>query len=134
MLGISNIDHIGIRVFDLATARSFYEKLGFVFVIGPVGPEPVAIMKHPCGVVINFILNANCSPKDNILMDINERHAGYTHIALRVTNLIEVKNQLDDLGIIITEGPIDFGDNYGSSLFIRDQDRNVIEFHQLADA
>ncbi len=41
-----------------------------------------------------------------------------------------VKTQLDNLNIVITEGPVDFGGNYGSSLFIRDQDRNVIEFHQ----
>lgn len=127
---ITAIDHIGIRVSDLSTARSFYEKLGFDFIEGPIGPEPVAIMKHPSGVVINFILNADVCPEDNILMDIPQRHAGYTHIALQVNNLDEVKLTLDNLEIYITEGPIDFGNNHGSSLFIRDQDRNVIEFHQ----
>ena len=130
MNNIIGIDHIGIRVYDLSIARKFYENIGFIFIEGPTGPEPVAIMKHPCGIVINFILNAEESPEKNILMDIPERHAGYNHIALRVTNLMEMKLHLDSLNITITEGPVDFGANYGSSLFIRDQDRNVIEFHQ----
>ncbi len=132
MKNIIGIDHIGIRVAELSTARKFYENLGFIFIGGPTGPEPVAIMKHPCGMVINFILNAVNSPEKNILMDMPERHAGYTHVALRVTDLMTVKAQLDKLNITITEGPVDFGESYGSSLFIRDQDRNVIEFHQSA--
>ena len=126
------IDHIGIRVSDLTSARAFYENIGFVFIVGPTGPEPVAIMEHPCGVVINFILNADCSPDENILMDISERHAGYTHMALRVKDLSEVKSHLDNLSITITEGPINFGGDFGSSLFIRDQDKNVVEFHQVS--
>ncbi len=129
---ITGIDHIGIRVSELSTARAFYEKLGFVFVEGPIGPEPVAIMEHPGGVVVNFILNAERSPDKNILMDIPERHAGYTHVALRVNDLAKVESELKKLNIVITEGPVDFGGNHGSSLFIRDQDRNVIEYHQQA--
>ncbi len=82
MNSITGIDHIGIRVAKLSTARKFYENLGFIFIEGPTWPEPIAIMKHPCGVVINFILNAASSPEKNILMDIPERHVGYTHVAL----------------------------------------------------
>lgn len=130
MINVTGIDHIGIRVSSLDTARAFYEKLGFEFVEGPVGPEPVAIMRHPGGVIINFILNADSCPTENILMDIPERHAGYTHVALRVSDLLAVKARLDEMGIVITEGPIEFGDGHGSALFIRDQDKNVIEFHQ----
>ncbi len=132
MNNIIGIDHIGIRVSNFSVARKFYEDLGFIFIVGPTGPEPVAILKHPSGVVINFILNADKSPEKNILMDIPERHAGYTHVALRVSDLMETKRHMDKLNIVITEGPINFGKNYGSSLFIRDQDRNVIEFHQSA--
>ena len=55
---ITGIAHIGIRVHDLARSRSFYEQLGFHFVVGPVGPEPVAILTHPSGITINFILIA----------------------------------------------------------------------------
>jgi len=54
----------------LARSRAFYSKLGFEFVVGPVGPEPVAIMKHPAGVEVNFILNANVAEAPNVLMDV----------------------------------------------------------------
>lgn len=129
---IIGIDHVGIRIRDLATARVFYEKLGFIFIDGPIGPEPVAIMRHPCGIVVNFILNAVESTPGNILMDIPEKHAGYTHIALKVTDLNAVQTVLNKHRIVIAEGPIHFGKKYGTSLFIRDQDHNVIEFHQAA--
>ena len=126
---ILGINHIGIRVTRLERARSFYEQLGFVFVAGPIGPEPVAIMKHPSGVVINFILNADSGVADNVLMDIPQKHPGYTHMALDVSDIEAVETQLNNLGIRITEGPVTLPDG-GVMLFIRDQDNNVIEFHK----
>ena len=86
-------------------------------------------MEHPSGVNINLILNANSGRTDNILMDVPEKHAGYTHVALDVTDLGAIENSLNELGIEITEGPMTLPDG-GSMLFVRDQDRNVIEFHQ----
>ena len=129
MKEISGINHVGIRVTDLQTARDFYQQLGFEFLVGPIGPEPVAIMEHPSGVNINFILNADSGIQENILMDIPERHPGYTHIALDVTDIEAVEAEIKRLEIEITEGPITLPDG-GVMLFIRDQDRNVIEFHQ----
>jgi len=129
MKEISGINHIGIRVTSLEQARKFYEQLGFEFLVGPIGPEPVAIMEHPSGVNINFILNADSGVTNNVLMDISERHPGYTHMALTVTDIEAVQATIEGLGIEITEGPITLPDG-GIMLFIRDQDRNVIEFHQ----
>ena len=86
MQEITRINHIGLRVKDLNTSRAFYEKLGFVFIVGPVGPEPVAIMEHPSGININFILNADSESKENILMDTPKKYTGFTHIALEVSN------------------------------------------------
>jgi len=129
MREISGINHVGIRVTDLDKARKFYEQLGFEFLVGPIGPEPVAIMEHPSGVNINFILNADSGITENILMDVPERHPGYTHMALDVTDIEAVETAIKNLGIEITEGPITLPDG-GVMLFIRDQDRNVIEFHQ----
>ena len=126
---IKGINHIGVRVANLEKARTFYEKLGFEFIIGPIGPEPVAIMEHPSGVNINFILNAGPENTKNLLMDISEKHPGYTHIALDVNDIKAVQTKLGNLGIKITEGPITLP-NGAVMLFIRDQDRNVIEFHQ----
>jgi len=129
MKEISGIHHVGIRVASLEAARKFYEQLGFVFIEGPLGPEPVAIMEHPSGVNINFILNAAPELTQNILMDVPEKYPGYTHVALYVTDIASVEASLNKLGIEITGGPITLPEG-GVMLFIRDQDRNVIEFHQ----
>lgn len=129
MQEIIGINHIGIRVASLELARKFYEQLGFVFIAGPIGPEPVAIMEHPSGVNINFILNADSKSTANILMDIPEKHPGYTHIALDVVNIKAAEATIRQLAIKITEGPITLPDG-GVMFFIRDQDNNVIEFHQ----
>ncbi|WOG25515.1 VOC family protein [Endozoicomonas sp. 8E] len=131
MIRVRRINHVGIRVSHLQTTRDFYEQLGFQFLAGPVGPEPVAIMEHPCGVNLNFILNATVQPEENILMDIDQKHPGYTHMALEVDDIHEVQKQLQEFGVTITEGPVTT--NNGSILlFIRDPDSNVIEFHQPA--
>lgn len=99
MKQITRINHVGLRVRELDTAREFYEKLGFEFIVGPIGPEPVAVMEHPTGINLNFILNAsrNASEK-NLLMDVPEKHTGYTHIALEITDAGEVEKQLADAG------------------------------------
>jgi len=131
MKEILGINHIGIRVRSLQTARHFYERLGFKFLVGPIGPEPVAIMEHPSGININLILNGDSDTEENVLMDVPERHPGYTHIALTVSDITAVEASIRNLGIPITEGPITLPDG-GIMFFIRDQDRNVIEFHQNA--
>jgi lactoylglutathione lyase len=129
MKEITGINHIGLRVTHLEQARKFYEQLGFIFIAGPIGPEPVAIMEHPSGVNINFILNANAGETDNILMDHPVKYSGYTHIALEVTDIDAVQHALQERGIVITDGPITLPNGH-VMLFIRDQDKNVIEFHQ----
>ena len=131
MKEIAGINHVGIRVADLARAREFYEQLGFEFVIGPIGPEPVAIMEHPSGVNINFILNANAGCKENILMDPPKKHTGYTHVALEVNSAASALKSIKGLGIAITE-EVEF--EGAKFFFIRDPDSNVIEFHQPASS
>jgi len=129
MKEIVGINHIGIRVTNLESARTFYEQLGFIFIVGPIGPEPVAIMEHPSGVNINLILNADTKTDKNILMDVTEKYPGYTHVALDVNDIKSIQGAIEKLGIYITEGPITLP-NGGVMFFIRDQDKNVIEFHQ----
>ena len=130
MKEITRINHVGLRVRDLNVARAFYEKLGFEFIAGPIGPEPVAVVEHPSGVNINFILNASADASPtNLLMDASEKHTGFTHIALEITNVEAVKEQLGSLGIEITE-TVEFGG--ATFFFIRDPDNNVIEFHKPA--
>ena len=129
---ITRINHVGLRVRDLDTAREFYEKLGFQFIAGPIGPEPVAVMEHPTGININFILNASEDASDtNLLMDVPEKHTGYTHIALEITNREEVERQVTAAGIPITQ-TVNLPDGT-VFFFVRDPDGNVIEFHKPAD-
>ena len=130
MKQITRINHVGLRVRDLTLARAFYEKLGFEFIGGPMGPEPVAIVEHPSGVNINFILNASsdASPT-NVLMDEPAKHTGFTHIALEITDAEAVKCQLDSHDIPITES-VEF--EGAMFFFVRDPDGNVIEFHKPA--
>ena len=128
MREIKGVHHVGIRIRSLDTARAFYEKLGFRFIAGPVGPEPVAIMTHPSGVTINLILNALNASEDNILMDVPEKHTGYTHMALEVGDLNAVQGALADRGIPLSGGPVNLpgGTRF---IFVRDPDGNVIELH-----
>ena len=131
MKEITRINHVGLRVKDLNVSRAFYEKLGFLFIVGPVGPEPVAIMEHPSGININFILNANANGSENILMDAPKKYTGFTHIALEVTNIESALSSVEGFGIKITEEVEYEGAKF---FFIRDPDGNVIEFHRPASS
>jgi len=131
MKEITGIHHVGLRVRDLKISRVFYEKLGFKFIIGPVGPEPVAVVEHPSGVNFNLILNASDdAPLSNVLIEESVKYPGYTHIALEITDANSVAKKISDLGLTITE-EVEY--NGAKFFFIRDPDNNVIEFHQPAN-
>jgi lactoylglutathione lyase len=128
MKEITNINHIGLRVRDLEISRKFYQGLGFKFIMGPVGPEPVAVVMHSSGVNFNLILNASKeAPPENILMSGEIKYPGYTHIALEVTDAESALQFVLNLGIPVTE-EVEF--EGAKFFFIRDPDNNVIEFHQ----
>ncbi len=130
---ITGLGHIGIRVHDLGRSRSFYELLGFEFVAGPVGPEPVAILHHPSEIEINLILNAPEASTPNVLMDVEAKHPGYTHVAFSTSSVDEAKATLEDAGVVITEGPITFPGG-SRSIFVRDPDGNVVEINESGRA
>jgi lactoylglutathione lyase len=121
---VHGLAHIGIRVHDLARSRAFYEHLGFAFAWGPVGPESVAAMRHPSGLELNFIVNAQRASEPNILMDATEKHPGITHLALKVAAIDAVEKALGAAHIEISgrrgSAPV-------HALFVRDPDGNVIE-------
>lgn len=126
---ITGVAHLGLRVRDLAVARDFYEKLGFVFVIGPIGPEPVAILEHPSGIELNLVINAAPGSDTNVLMDVETKHPGWTHVALGVADLDETMKALQAAGIALSGGPMTFPHG-ARAVFVRDPDRNVIELHE----
>lgn len=126
---ILGLAHIGIRVHEIERSVRFYELLGFAKTAGPLGPEPVAILLHPCGVEINLILNAPKADQANMLMDVPEKHAGITHFALLCPDILAAADQLAAAGIPLSGGPLRLGPD-ASGIFVRDPDRNVIELHQ----
>lgn len=128
-LSIQGLAHIGIRVHDLERSAAFYALLGFVKTAGPIGPEPVAILEHPSGVEINLVLNARQAEAPNILMDVPDKHAGVTHIALLCDDIAAAQARLAQAGIPLSGGPVRFGPK-AQGIFVRDPDRNVIELHQ----
>ncbi len=125
MLDIESVNHVGIRIRDKTRSVSFYELLGFEFGsdAGFEDGHPI-IMNHPSGVVLNILGPANSQGDSNILMDVDEKHTGITHVALTIGSLDDARNFMSENDIKIT-GSFSFGDM--SAIFIRDPDRNVIE-------
>ena len=126
---ISGLAHIGIRVHELERSIRFYALLGFGKTIGPIGPEPVAILDHPSGVELNLILNAPNASEPNVLMDMPEKHPGITHFALLCSDILAAKQRLEAAGFALSGGPVRFPTG-AQAIFVRDPDRNVIELHQ----
>ena len=127
MIDIQTVDHIGIRVADLDRAMDFYSLFGFV-VEHRAENDAVVVIKNRHGVEINLIYNANNDNGGiNILMDVSEKYAGYTHVAFRVGSIADAIIMLRENNITITQGPVSFGRDGHISLFLRDPDRNVIE-------
>lgn len=129
VIEVSGFAHVGIRVHDLERSLAFYERLGFTKTIGPIGPEPVAILDHPSGAELNLVLNAPSANSPNILMDVPEKHPGITHIALLCPDIKAAQAALEAAGIPLSGGPMRLGPN-GQAIFVRDPDGNVLELHQ----
>ena len=127
MIRVVAVAHIGVRVADAKRSLAFYGLLGFTPVYYDEH-DPVIVVRNDAQVEINFIVNAKAGDPSNVLMDVPEKHAGYTHVALRVASIEDTARSLSELGISITEGPKRLGD--GMSLFVRDPDRNVIELRE----
>ena len=131
MLDIKSVNHVGIRVRDKSRSMSFYENLGFQLIqdAGFDKGHPI-IMNHPSGVVLNLLGPANTMDGSNILMDVDEKYPGYTHIALTVSSLDDAREFMKKNGVEIS-GSFSFQNM--SAIFIRDPDRNVIEFDAYVD-
>src|ERR1041385_1425246 len=87
MIRIVTVDHVGIRVASAERSLAFYRQLGFLPVYYDEH-DPVVVVRNEAQVEINFIVNADPDrAAENVLMDVREKHAGYTHVALRVPSI-----------------------------------------------
>ena len=125
MPNIENVNHIGIRIKNKTRSVAFYQTLGFELETdaGFEQGHPI-IMQHPGGVVLNLLGPSKQEEISNILMDVEEKYTGITHVALTVDSMNAAKQFMAAHDIAIT-GSFSFGGM--SAIFIRDPDRNVIE-------
>ncbi len=130
MLTIEKIDHVGIRIADKAASVAFYQTLGFDLVAdaGFERGHPIIMRNKASGVTLNLLGPSTSGDGANVLMDIDEKHPGYTHMALRVSSIEETKSFLKEKGIPTT-GSFSFGGL--TAVFIRYPDRNVIELNEF---
>ena len=127
MINIEQFDHVGIRITDRERAVKYYESLGFKIEV-EVDFDAVIVMKNRNGVEINLIVNGvDLNQGQNILMDVAEKHTGFTHVALRVESIVETLKTLEKENITISQGPVTFGRDGHVSIFLRDPDRNTLE-------
>ena len=121
---VLGLAHIGIRVHNLTRSQTFYQLLGLKLAWGPFGPEKVTAMTHASGLEINLIVNAPDPKSPNVLMYLPEKHAGFTHLALRVSDIASTEAALVAAGVPITgrrgKAPV-------NAVFVRDPDGNVLE-------
>ena len=131
MLNIESVNHVGIRISDRRQSTDFYSLLGFELISdhGFDDGHPI-VMRHPSGVVLNLLGPATVTDNRNVLMDVDEKYTGITHVALTVSSLNETRSFVEANGIAIT-GSFSFGNM--SAIFIRDPDRNVIELDAYAE-
>jgi catechol 2,3-dioxygenase-like lactoylglutathione lyase family enzyme len=124
---ITAYDHVGLRVTDRARALAFYADLGFA--IDPnYTNDRVAEIVSASGVRINLIFNG-VQRENNVLLDESDKWPGYTHAAFVVESLDAILTWAAERGVVITEGPVDWGRRL--TCFLRDPDGNVLEFNEL---
>ena len=133
MIDIEQVDHIGIRVKDLDRALDFYKIFGFEET-ARAGNDPVVVVKNARQVELNLVYNSTTeNDGDNILMDVDEKYSGFTHVALRISSVLDTLKSLEENRIRITQGPVSFGRDGHVSIFVRDPDRNVLELRGRAE-
>lgn len=126
------LDHIGIRVTELAVAEAFYAKLGFIRDSDEFAPQAKASgLVHSSGLRIHLIYNGEPAAEGNVLLDAPIKRPGYTHAAFIIDNMDELVAWLASENIGISEGPVIMGHGRRNVCFIRDPDLNVLEFNEI---
>ncbi|PYX86626.1 MAG: methylmalonyl-CoA epimerase [Acidobacteria bacterium] len=106
---MANIDHLGIAVKSLASAKAIYEKLGLS--ISPeetVEAEQVRVVMVPVGESRLELLEATTETSP-IARFIEKRGEGLHHISLRVSDLETVVTRLKNDGVRLVSDEIKIG-------------------------
>lgn len=127
------VNHIGLRVTDLAASTRFYEALGFTVqlkmdvpdepiekllqVPSPSGTQTVYLTKGPFVLELIGFLHHSARTNDRAFTD-----AGLTHISLGVDDMDEARTAVVDHGGSIVEGS-----DMGMAFLARDPDGQFIE-------
>jgi lactoylglutathione lyase len=131
MINIEQFDHVGIRITDRERSVKYYEFLGFKIEV-EVDFDAVIVMKNASGVEINLVVNGvDLNQGKNILMDVPEKHTGFTHVALRVESIIETLKTLEENNIVISQGPVSFGHkiNFNTAGVLHDDHSIKVNFN-----
>jgi lactoylglutathione lyase len=126
---LDGLNHVGIRVRELARSVEFYGRLGFAQ-LWYYEPHRVAGLRNGTGIELNLIVNADDDAGGrNILMDVPQKYPGYTHASFRVASIDATVRGLEAAGIAISEGPLPLGGEI--AVFVRDPDGNVVELAEI---
>jgi methylmalonyl-CoA epimerase len=112
------IDHLGIAVKSLATARNIYEKLGLN--VSPeeiVEAEQVRLIMVPVGESRLELLEAT-SENSAIAKFIAKRGEGLHHVSIRVPNLAGTVDRLKREGVRLVSDEIKVGAGGHSYIFV----------------
>lgn len=115
------IDHLGIAVKSLATAKGIYEKLGLS--ISPeeiVAPEKVRVVMIPVGEARLELLEAT-SDDSTIAKFIAKRGEGLHHVCMRVPDLEAAVAKLKQEGVRLVSEEIKTGAGGHRYVFVHPQ-------------
>jgi len=105
----AEIDHLGIAVKSLASAKAFYEKLGLTVSPEEVVPlEQVRVVMVPVGESRLELLEAT-SENSTIAKFIAKRGEGLHHVCLKVPDLLAAVERLKKEGVRLVSEEIKVG-------------------------
>ena len=113
-----SIDHLGIAVKSLSQAKSFYERLGLkVMPEEEVAQEKVRLAMVPIGESRIELLEPT-SDESPIAKYLAKRGEGLHHVALHVTDLPHVVEQLKKDGVRLINDQVQIGAGGHSYIFV----------------
>jgi methylmalonyl-CoA epimerase len=129
------VDHIGIAVKSLASAKAVYEKLGLE--ISPeetVAAEKVRLVMVPIGQTRLELLEAT-SEESTIAKFIRKRGEGLHHVCLRVPDLVAAVQRLKAEGVRLVSEEIKTGAGRHRYVFVHPESTGgvLLELVELGD-